>query len=113
MRRQANRRRSITARQIANSVPTQVLHVSDQTVRNRLREAGLRARRLARISDLTYRHRHERLNYARTYVTWRAYLCEEYCSRMNQSFPCFQMMEECTYGAIEENDFTQIVSNPV
>jgi len=44
--------------------------MSNQTVRNRLREAGLRSRNRARVPMLTAIHRRVRLEYARAHVDW-------------------------------------------
>lgn len=44
--------------------------VSRQTVRNRLHESGLHARRPVRATPLTNRHRAARLQWARDHVTW-------------------------------------------
>lgn len=66
------RERFVTAREIAERVPFQDRRVSTQTVRNRLRSRGLRARRPVRVPFLTLRHRQLRLQYARDHVHWRA-----------------------------------------
>ena len=44
--------------------------VSRQTIRNRLRHFGLRARRPLQVTPLTVRHRRLRLQWARDHVTW-------------------------------------------
>uniref|UniRef100_A0A3B1IPN0 Tc1-like transposase DDE domain-containing protein n=1 Tax=Astyanax mexicanus TaxID=7994 RepID=A0A3B1IPN0_ASTMX len=44
--------------------------VSRQTIRNRLHQHGLRARRPARVPDHTTRHRHHRLAWAREHLRW-------------------------------------------
>lgn len=46
------------------------ISVTAQTVRNRLREAGLRARRPHRGLDLTAARRQTRLNWANVHVRW-------------------------------------------
>lgn len=48
----------------------QIGHISARTVRNRLREAGLRARHPNRVPALTARHRRRRLEYANQYRRW-------------------------------------------
>lgn len=45
--------------------------ISDQTVRNRLREGGLRARRPIKVPRLTPAHRAGRRAYVRRYGRWR------------------------------------------
>lgn len=45
-------------------------NISQSTVRNRLRESGLRARTAARGPMLTVAHRRARLQYARDHVNW-------------------------------------------
>ncbi|KAJ8370082.1 hypothetical protein SKAU_G00101100 [Synaphobranchus kaupii] len=44
--------------------------VSRQTIRNRLHQRGLRARRPARVPDHTTRHRRHRLAWAREHLRW-------------------------------------------
>uniref|UniRef100_A0A671VKC8 HTH cro/C1-type domain-containing protein n=1 Tax=Sparus aurata TaxID=8175 RepID=A0A671VKC8_SPAAU len=44
--------------------------VSRQTIRNRLHQCGLRARRPARVPDHTTRHRRHRLAWAREHLRW-------------------------------------------
>uniref|UniRef100_A0A3B1K316 Transposase Tc1-like domain-containing protein n=1 Tax=Astyanax mexicanus TaxID=7994 RepID=A0A3B1K316_ASTMX len=44
--------------------------VSRQTIRNRLHQHGLRARRPARVLSHTTRHRHHRLAWAREHLRW-------------------------------------------
>ncbi|KAJ8362867.1 hypothetical protein SKAU_G00116980, partial [Synaphobranchus kaupii] len=44
--------------------------VSRQTIRNRLHQRGLRARRPARVPDHTTRHRRHRLAWAREHLCW-------------------------------------------
>lgn len=48
----------------------QVEYISARTVRNRLHEAGLRARHPNRVPALTARHRRQRLEYANRYRHW-------------------------------------------
>ena len=45
--------------------------VSAQTIRNRLRSVGLRARRPFRAPTLTVNHRQRRLNWAQNHLRWR------------------------------------------
>ena len=59
------RDRFITATSTAAAIPGQ-RRISDQTVRNRLREAGIRARRPVKAVVLTRRHRQVRLQWVRT-----------------------------------------------
>ena len=47
------------------------VHLSDQTVINRLHEDGMRARRPARGPILTAQHRVQRLNFAHEYQNWQ------------------------------------------
>ena len=47
------------------------VHLSDQTVRNRLHEHGMRARRPARCPILTVEHRTARLNFACEHQNWQ------------------------------------------
>lgn len=58
----ALRRRTSTARALLNDLVTATgVQISDQTVRNRLKEANLRSRRPVRKPRLTPRHRRDRL----------------------------------------------------
>lgn len=63
------RNRFTTATSTASQVPG-LRRISDQTVRNRLREAGLYARRPVRRNVLTPRHVQERLQWCRHRVGW-------------------------------------------
>ena len=54
----------------ANTPGTHNNRISDQTVRNRLREGGLRAHRPYVGCLLTRRHRVNRVNWARTHIRW-------------------------------------------
>lgn len=45
-------------------------NISAQTVRNRLQESGIRARRPVRVPMLTVRHRRARLAYAHQHIDW-------------------------------------------
>ena len=47
------------------------VHLSDQTVRNRLHEDGMRARQPARGPILTAQHRVQRLNFAHEHQNWQ------------------------------------------
>ena len=47
------------------------VHLSDQTVRIRLHDDGMRARRPARGPILTAQHRVQRLNFAREHQNWQ------------------------------------------
>jgi transposase len=65
----ALRERTVTAHDIrTNLFPNR--SISDQTIRNRLREADLRSRNRARVPMLTVNHRRFRLEYARAHVDW-------------------------------------------
>ena len=61
------RDRFTTATSTAAAIPGQ-RRISDQTVRNRLREAGIRARRPVKAVVLTRRHHQVRLQWARTHM---------------------------------------------
>lgn len=63
------RDRTLTATSTTTEVPG-LRRISDQTVRNRLREAGLASRRPVRRNVLTPRHRAERLQWCRTRRRW-------------------------------------------
>ncbi|KAK3108567.1 hypothetical protein FSP39_010793 [Pinctada imbricata] len=63
------RNRFSTATSTASAVPGN-LRISDQTVRNRLREAGIRARRPVRAVVLTQRHRQNRLQWCQAHNIW-------------------------------------------
>lgn len=68
----AKRYRRSTARALQNQLRRAThAHVSDQTVRNRLHEVGLRARRPKVGPALTARHRAARLAFAREHRDWR------------------------------------------
>lgn len=58
-----------TARRIAEAVMPD-RQISDQTVRNRLHEAGQRSRNRCRVPILNIGHRRARLEYARAHVCW-------------------------------------------
>jgi DNA invertase Pin-like site-specific DNA recombinase len=59
------RERFTTATSTASTIPG-VRRISDQTVRNRLRNAGIRARRPVRAVVLNQQHRQNRLQWAET-----------------------------------------------
>lgn len=63
------RDRFTTATSTASSIPWR-RRISDQTVRNRLRDAGIRARRPVRGVILNQRHRQTRLQWARAHRVW-------------------------------------------
>ena len=63
------RNRFTTATSTAASIPGQH-RISDQTVRNRLRQAGIRARRPVKAVVLTRRHHQFRLQWVRTHKVW-------------------------------------------
>lgn len=63
------RERFTTATSTASSIPGN-RRISDQTVRNRLREAGLRARRPLRAVVLNNVHRQNRLQWAHEHRVW-------------------------------------------
>ncbi|KAG8284281.1 hypothetical protein J6590_108265 [Homalodisca vitripennis] len=72
LRVNALRNRFLTARELQNDLSQATGNrVSDQTVRNRLREAGLRSRRPARVPRLTVRHKRARLQFARDHRRWQ------------------------------------------
>jgi hypothetical protein len=63
------RDRFTTATSTAAAIPGQ-RRISDQTVRNRLREAGIRARRPVKAVVLTRRHHQFRLQWVWTHTVW-------------------------------------------
>lgn len=64
-------RRIITANRIRNEI-NHLHHISEQTIRNRLREADLHSRSRARVPRLTFAHRQARLQFARDHINWSA-----------------------------------------
>ena len=73
LRTLALRNRQSTARALEHDFHRATgVHTSDQTIKNRLHEHGLRARRPARGPVLTPQHRVDRLRFARSHVGWRA-----------------------------------------
>lgn len=67
----ARRHRFVTATTLRNDLRNAtVVNISKQTIRNRLREAGLRSRRACIRIPLTQRHRRDRLDWARGHVNW-------------------------------------------
>lgn len=71
LRLQALRLRHVTARQLQNDLNNvRNTRVSSQTVRNRLRESGIRARVAVTVPHLTRAHRVARLRFAREHVNW-------------------------------------------
>jgi Transposase. len=68
----ALRRRSATARELQQDLRRVTgVTVSDQTVRNRLREVSLRPRLPVRVPRLTEQHRPARLLFIRSHVNWK------------------------------------------
>ena len=66
------RNRFVTAVDIARRTPgIRNNSISDQTVRNRLRQSGLRSRRPLKCMELKRRHRIARLQWARVRFRWR------------------------------------------
>lgn len=63
------RERFTTATSTASAIPGRH-RISDQTVRNRLRDAGIRARRPVRGVVLNRQHRRNRLQWAQTHRVW-------------------------------------------
>jgi hypothetical protein len=63
------RNRFTTATSNAAAIPGP-RRISHQTVRNRIREAGIRARRPVKAVVLTRRHRQVRLQWVRTHRVW-------------------------------------------
>ena len=61
--------RFTTTTSTAAAIPGQ-RRISDQTVRNRLHEAGIRARRPVKAVVLTRRHHQFRLQWVRTHKVW-------------------------------------------
>uniref|UniRef100_A0AAY5KSL3 Transposase Tc1-like domain-containing protein n=1 Tax=Esox lucius TaxID=8010 RepID=A0AAY5KSL3_ESOLU len=70
--------------------------ISAQTVRNRLREAHLHARRPHQGLDPTAVCHRNRLEWANSHIIWR--LAQEvFSSRMNPGFQCSGQMTDCTF----------------
>jgi len=68
----ARRNRMSTARALQNDFSRATnLRISDQTVRNRLHERGLRSRIPARGPQLTVQHRVQRLEFSREHQFWQ------------------------------------------
>ena len=68
----ALRRRISTAKDLQNALrAAHQVTISDQTVRNRLREADLKPRRPVRKPVLTGAHKTNRLNFARDHLQWQ------------------------------------------
>ena len=59
--------------------------ISDQTVRNRLRQSGLRSRRPLKGMELKRRHRIARLQWARARLRWMRNTWQKICFLMNPS----------------------------
>ena len=71
LRNLALRNRQYTARRLQIDFQHAVgQRISDQTIRNRLHEGDLRARRLARGPILTRQHRALRYEFAQEYQNW-------------------------------------------
>ena len=68
-----------------------------QTVRNRLRENGLHARRPYAGCILTQRHRQNRLNWARVHIRWIRRRWNTVLFRMNQDFLYKVVMAGCAF----------------
>jgi hypothetical protein len=65
------RNRSVTTVHTARLTPGRTnVRISDQTVRNRLHQCGLRARRPLKGSTLKQRHRSAPLQWGRTRLRW-------------------------------------------
>ena len=65
------RERRVTARALQSELRTAAgVNVSDQTIRNRLRENNLRSRRPAVRTPLTVRHRRARRDWCRQHIQW-------------------------------------------
>jgi transposase len=72
LRLQALRKRTNTARTLQNDLlRARGVQISDQTVRNRLREAGLRSRRPAKVMRLTRNQRQARMHFAQEHHNWQ------------------------------------------
>lgn len=68
----ALRRRTSTARDLQNDLRTATgAVISDQTIRNRLRNAGLRSRIPFQAPRLTRQHKEARLRFAQNHVNWQ------------------------------------------
>lgn len=65
----AVRERTVSARYIRAQL-FQDRPISNQTIRNRLRETDLRSRSQARVPRLTAAHQQARMEYARTHIDW-------------------------------------------
>lgn len=71
IRLQALRNRALTARQLSIQLhDTHQVLVSDQTIRNRLHESGLNARRPVRVPVLSRGNRASRLQWAQEHENW-------------------------------------------
>lgn len=62
-------RRTITAHQIRNEFH-HLNHICEQTIRNRLREVGLRSCSRVQVPRLTLGHRQARLQFAQDHINW-------------------------------------------
>jgi hypothetical protein len=72
LRLQALRNRTHSARDLQKHlVRARGTSISDQTVRNMLREAGLKARRPAKVSKLTREHRQRKFEFGREHLNWQ------------------------------------------
>jgi transposase len=72
LRLQALRNRTHTARDLQEDLlRARGTRISDQTVRNRLREVELRPRRPAKVPKLTRVHRQSRLEFGREHLNWQ------------------------------------------
>lgn len=72
LRLSALRHRFSTARELQNELSRATgTRISDQTVRNRLRESGLRSRRPVQVPRLTLRHKRNRMQFARAHRRWQ------------------------------------------
>ncbi len=74
--------------------------ISAQTVRNRLREAHLHARRPHRGLDLTAVHRRNRLEWANAHIRWRLALWRGVLFTDESRFSLYKQMADSVYGIV-------------
>ena len=67
--RQVLQRQTITARNVRDEI-IPIRNISEETIRNRLREVGLASHSRARVPLLTLTHRRARLQFAQNHINW-------------------------------------------
>ncbi len=83
-------------RTIAATIGLHNQRISAQTIRNRLGESHLHARRSHRGLDLTAVHHRNRLEWANSHI----HFGEVFSSRTNNGFPCTGQMADSVYGVV-------------